>query len=140
MNEIRVAKLLGGEKVLKHKIRSEVDFSDMIESGINMRAAKSLQAYIKVSDSYMASMVNLSPKTYRSRKKLKADEGDHLYTIARIVAAAEEAIEGKETAIKWLNTKQPALGNRIPMELAKNSAGAQAVEDLLGRIEYGVYS
>ena len=43
-------------------------------------------------------------------------------------------------AIKWLNTKQPALGNRIPMELAKNSAGAQVVEDLLGRIEYGVYS
>ena len=60
--------------------------------------------------------------------------------IARIVVAAEEAIGEKETAIAWLNSKQPALGDRIPMELILNSAGVQAVEDLLGRIEYGVYS
>jgi len=140
MLEARIVNVMGGEKVLKRQIHSEVDFADAINIGIPLQAVKNIQTYIGANDTHMARLINVSPKTFRTRKVFKSDEGDHAYMIARIVVAAEEAIGEKETAIAWLNSKQPALGDRIPMELILNSAGVQAVEDLLGRIEYGVYS
>jgi len=135
-----IVDVMGGVQVLKRHISSEVDFAEAIMNGIPVRAVKNIQEYISVNDAKMASLIHLSPKTFRSRKTLKADEGDHAYTIARVIVAAEDAIGEKDAAIEWLYSKQAALGDRIPMELIGTSAGTQAVEDLLGRIEYGVYS
>jgi putative toxin-antitoxin system antitoxin component (TIGR02293 family) len=43
-----------------------------------------------------------------------------------------------ENALQWLRGGQRALGGRAPFELLGTDPGAEAVEDLLGRIEYGV--
>ena len=61
-------------------------------------------------------------------------------TIERIVQMATRVLEDPEAAIRWLQTPQRALGNAIPIELARSAEGALAVERLLGRMEYGVYS
>jgi uncharacterized protein (DUF2384 family) len=39
-----------------------------------------------------------------------------------------------------LTHKQVGLNNAVPLEFAKTEIGAGEVENLLGRIEYGVYS
>jgi len=39
----------------------------------------------------------------------------------------------------WLSTHVPALGNMIPNELLDSIEGLKLVENLLHRIEYGVY-
>jgi uncharacterized protein (DUF2384 family) len=39
-----------------------------------------------------------------------------------------------------LTHPQPGLGNVAPIEFAKTELGAREVENLLGRIEYSVYS
>jgi uncharacterized protein (DUF2384 family) len=39
-----------------------------------------------------------------------------------------------------LTHKQPGLGGAVPLDFAKTEIGAREVENLLGRIEYGVYS
>ena len=140
MFEAQIVKMMGGEEILKRKIYSEIDFSEAITAGIPLRAVKNIQSYLSASDVRMAELINVSSKTFRTRKVFKDDEGDHAYTTARIIVAAEEAIGDKNSALEWLNSKQPALGDHVPIELILNSAGAQAVEDLLGRIEYGVYS
>jgi hypothetical protein len=40
----------------------------------------------------------------------------------------------------WLSTPVPALGNSIPNDLLDSIEGLKKVENLLHRIEYGVYS
>ncbi len=40
----------------------------------------------------------------------------------------------------WLRQPQFALGGRVPLEMLHTEAGTREVEDLLGRIEYGVIS
>jgi putative toxin-antitoxin system antitoxin component (TIGR02293 family) len=40
--------------------------------------------------------------------------------------------------MSWLRSEQRALGYRVPFDLLATDPGADAVEDLLGRIEYGV--
>ena len=41
---------------------------------------------------------------------------------------------------RWLTSPQVGLGGAIPLEYAETEVGAREVENLLGRIEYGVYS
>ncbi len=53
---------------------------------------------------------------------------------------AAEVMEGEEPARRWLTSPQVGLGGAVPLDYAETEVGAREVEDLLGRIEYGVYS
>jgi putative toxin-antitoxin system antitoxin component (TIGR02293 family) len=45
-----------------------------------------------------------------------------------------------EAAQQWLKTPARALGFESPLHFAETEAGAREVENLLGRIEHGVFS
>jgi len=49
-------------------------------------------------------------------------------------------IGDQEKAIAWLGTPNRALGGERPLELLDTDLGTRMVEDILGRIAYGVYS
>jgi putative toxin-antitoxin system antitoxin component (TIGR02293 family) len=46
----------------------------------------------------------------------------------------------QEKAIAWLGTANRALGGDRPLDVLDTDVGARMVEDILGRIAYGVYS
>jgi putative toxin-antitoxin system antitoxin component (TIGR02293 family) len=59
----------------------------------------------------------------------------------RILALAVELFEGDvKAAKKWLQTPQRALGGAVPLEFASTEAGAKEVENLIGRLEHGVFT
>lgn len=58
---------------------------------------------------------------------------------ARVLALAEDTIGDKARARLWLTEPTAALGGRRPVELLDSDLGAEQVEGVLGRIEYGVY-
>lgn len=45
----------------------------------------------------------------------------------------------QETGRDWLARPARALGGHTPPDFAETEMGAREVEDLLGRLEYGVY-
>ena len=59
---------------------------------------------------------------------------------ARLLGKAVGVLESEENARQWLSSPQFGLGGAIPLEYARTEVGAREVENLLGRIEYGVYS
>ena len=52
---------------------------------------------------------------------------------------AEQALGDEEKARRWLTRENRALGDAQPLALLDSDAGAEAVEQVLGRIEHGVY-
>ncbi len=50
------------------------------------------------------------------------------------------AFENRDRFYRWLNTPCPALGDKMPAKLIETPESFQQVLDVLGRIEYGVYS
>jgi putative toxin-antitoxin system antitoxin component (TIGR02293 family) len=56
------------------------------------------------------------------------------------VRDATEVFENAEIAEDWLKSPNPALGRKTPNNLLDTNAGIEQVRNLLGRIEYGVYS
>jgi putative toxin-antitoxin system antitoxin component (TIGR02293 family) len=74
-----------------------------------------------------------------NRETLKVVEGDAIARFLRIADAANKAFGEQDFARQWLSLPNPALGGRIPIELAETDAGAREVEDVLGRFAHGVH-
>jgi len=75
-----------------------------------------------------------------ARSRLDPVSGDRMVRSARLLAIAEEVLEDRAAAARWLKAPQRALGNAVPLRLAETDVGARAVEALLGRMEHGVYT
>lgn len=74
----------------------------------------------------------------QQRGKLTAEESDLLVRLAAIWLMARDTLGDEKKAQRFLMTEHSLLGGRRPVDLAKtNSPGAQAVEQLLGRLKYG---
>ena len=72
--------------------------------------------------------------------RLLPEESERVYRLAKVVALAESVLGAREKARHWLNTPNRALGNVTPLSLLETEAGADEVTNVLGRIEFGVYS
>ncbi|HXB70881.1 MAG TPA: MbcA/ParS/Xre antitoxin family protein [Candidatus Acidoferrales bacterium] len=55
-----------------------------------------------------------------------------------VTARAGEVFANRQKALRWLQSPNPALGGSSPLAAAETDAGYHEVEDILGRIEYGV--
>ena len=72
--------------------------------------------------------------------RLGPAESDRVVRFARLMGKAVQVMESEDNARKWLTSPQVGLGGAAPLDYAESEMGAREVEDLLGRIEYGVYS
>jgi putative toxin-antitoxin system antitoxin component (TIGR02293 family) len=75
-----------------------------------------------------------------NRELLKIPEADSIARLLRVTEAARTTFGEADFASKWLRLPNPALNDRVPIELAETDAGAREVEVILTRIAYGVYS
>ncbi|MBX3398510.1 MAG: DUF2384 domain-containing protein [Gemmataceae bacterium] len=88
--------------------------------------------------------MKLAPATLARRRasgKLRADESEHLLRLAILFEQAADLFGGSaQSAREWLQTPARGLGGEIPWCSARTTFGARMVEDLIGRLQYGVYT
>jgi putative toxin-antitoxin system antitoxin component (TIGR02293 family) len=75
-----------------------------------------------------------------NREMLKVPEADAIGRLLRVTEAAKKTFGDADFATKFLNLPNPALKNRIPIEMAETDAGAREVEAILLHIAYGDYT
>jgi len=81
-------------------------------------------------------------KATRRRKEVVVSptESERLLRMASIHGKAVALFKGDTMAARaWLAASRPALGGHTPLEFAGTDAGAREVEDLIGRLEHGVF-
>ena len=71
---------------------------------------------------------------------LKPAEADAIGRLVRVTEEAEQTFGDADFAHKWLIYPNPALQDRIPIEMAETDAGAREVEVILTHIAYGDYT
>jgi putative toxin-antitoxin system antitoxin component (TIGR02293 family) len=114
-----------------------------IHAGLSFRAVESLQKALDVPLEKVASVLGMSRATLHRRKiqgKIDKEESEKLVRFQRLLKKAEDVFGDAASAREWLTHKQTGLGYAVPLDFAKTEIGAREVENLLGRIEYGVYS
>jgi putative toxin-antitoxin system antitoxin component (TIGR02293 family) len=117
---------------------------EVLQVGLPFRELEALQASLSVPTETLAPMLGISKATFHRRKgdasRLTPAVSDRVVRYARLLGQALRVFEGLEAAKQWLNTPQVGLGGAVPLNYARTELGAREVENLLGRIEYGVYS
>ena len=114
-----------------------------IHAGLSFRAVQNLQKALDVPMEKVANVLGMSRATLHRRKiqgKIDKGESEKLVRYQRLLKKAEGVFGDAKAAREWLTNNQAGLGNAVPLEFAKTEIGAREVENLLGRIEYGVYS
>lgn len=115
----------------------------VVKRGLPIQVFRALAETLEVSDAALASLAGISGTTLTRRKRsgqLTPDEGEHVLRIATLLERAAQVFEDVGDAAAWLKTPNLSLGNVAPLDYADTEVGAREVENLLGRIDYGVYS
>jgi putative toxin-antitoxin system antitoxin component (TIGR02293 family) len=113
-----------------------------LKTGLPISTFKTLQKEIDVSAKTLAAIINIADRTLVRRKKegkLKTDESERLFRIARLFDKAIDVLGDIEQARQWFKSSKKALSGSTPLEYADTELGAQEVFDLLGRLEHGVF-
>lgn len=139
-----IAEILGGSKVLGKVVANPDDLARMVRKGLPALSVTSLAGKLHMANSVLSRKLGIPQRTLTRRLSktslLTPAESDRTVRMARVYANAVEMIGDQEKAIQWLATPNRALGGEKPLDQLDSDIGARMVEDILGRIAYGVYS
>jgi putative toxin-antitoxin system antitoxin component (TIGR02293 family) len=92
----------------------------------------------------IADLIRIPPRTLVRRRaagRLLPEESERLLRIVRLFELAVELFEGdRDAAARWLTTRSVDLHGHSPLDFARTEIGARDVEDLIGRLEHGVFT
>ena len=92
----------------------------------------------------IAQLLQIPPRTLARRKaigRLAPQESERLLRIAHVFAKAVDLFEGDVAeARNWFSRPKRALDYESPISFAKTELGAREVEELIDRLEYGIFS
>jgi putative toxin-antitoxin system antitoxin component (TIGR02293 family) len=144
MTSTSIAEVLGGRKVLGRSIKSFAELADLIRKGLPSGSLIVLGEKLDVKNAVLSKKLGIPQRTLTRRltrhSRLTAAESDRTVRLARVYATAVEMIGNPNKAAEWLRAPNRALGGEIPLDQLDTDLGAREVENILGRIAYGVYS
>ena len=144
MTAAAIAEVLGGRKVLGKAVRKADDLADLVRKGLPAISLVALAEKLDVGQTVLSQKLGIPQRTLTRRlshrSRLTAAESDRTVRLARVYASAVEMIGDSENAVEWLRTPNRALGGERPLNQLDTDVGTREVEDVLGRIAYGVYS
>lgn len=114
-----------------------------IENGLPVSAFNTIRDELGLSDKQLSQAIRIPKSTLAVRKKrgrFSFEESERLYRVQRLIGKAVDVLGDIEMARKWLKDKAYGLGDVSPLDYSKTEVGAREVENLLGRLEHGVYS
>ncbi len=126
------------------KIANYLDYIKLSNTGITKASINTLADYIGTSRKFISENIfDVSVKTMErkeDKEKLNRKISSHALEIAKLVQHAYTVFRDEEKVKRWLNRENRALNNMKPVELLDTLSGLILVDDVLGRIEEGVYA
>ena len=125
------------------KAKHPTELVRQIQKGLRFSELETLQNSIGMPFEQLAAKLSISRSTLQRRKtngRLSPDESDKVMRFARLLEHATDVFGDVDKARAWLKFPQRGLGGAVPLDYAETEIGAREVDNLLGRIDYGVYS
>lgn len=144
MHAQKIAAFLGGQKMLGLDVGNQEDLARLVRAGLPAGSVTELAERLRMGSGALSRKLGIPQRTLTRRlgsgAHLTVAESDRTARMARICAEAEDSIGDREKAMEWLLTPNRALRGEAPVDLLDTDTGTRLVEDVLGRIAYGVYS
>lgn len=131
------------KKMPSAKAKHPAELIRQIQKGLRFSELETLQNSIALPFEQLAAKLSISRSTLQRRKaagRLSPDESDKVMRLSRLLEHATNVFGDVEKARAWLKFPQRGLGGAVPLDYAETEVGAREVDNLLGRIDYGVYT
>ncbi len=140
----KVARKPMGIDGLGLRAKDVVSLVKVLDDGISFAALTRFQKESGLPSGVIAKVLRLPRRTLARRKgagRLSGPESERLVRLAGLYEKAVRLFEGNTSVARnWFQSPNKGLGLVAPLTLAESEIGARAVEDLIGRLEHGVYS
>jgi putative toxin-antitoxin system antitoxin component (TIGR02293 family) len=114
-----------------------------VRDGVPVGVVAQLTAALDISTNELLAWLHMPARTWARRKQVGSFdmlESDRIARLGRLIKRAGKVLGGHDAARVWLTTPSRALHGRTPFAAADTETGAEAVFDLLGRLEHGVFT
>ena len=133
--------MIGG-KLGVSKIRSGEELASLVEKRLPATAVKALVRG-GLSDAEVYQLI-VPRRTLAHRiakhQPLSQDESDKAVRVARITAMAEQGFGEPARAWRWLRKPKSRFEGKTPVDMLATEAGARLVEEIIVRIDYGMFA
>jgi len=123
-------------------LQKRTDLIDLIRTGIQTKYLESIQNYTTLNDKELIKILPISKRQlerYPPSHNLNKEITSHLLQIIQLYQKGYKLF-GTDKFNLWIRTQNKILNHHKPIELMDTSIGIEMIEDVIGRIEHGVYS
>lgn len=110
--------------------------------GVLRSEVDTVAALVGLTDKEMAYALNMTPRNLhrlRDDQRFSTDASERLLLMKNLLLHALDTFEGrKSTVLQWLRTPIRELANQTPLQLLDTVTGFGLVDDVLGRLDYGL--
>jgi putative toxin-antitoxin system antitoxin component (TIGR02293 family) len=126
------------------KMGSDFDVIEIGREGITKASIDDLTTHMGITRKTMAEdVLGMSVKTLERKtpkEKLDKQASSHAIEIAKVMQHAYDVFGDEEKVKRWMNKENRALNHLKPVMILGTLTGINMVNDILGRIQEGVYS
>jgi putative toxin-antitoxin system antitoxin component (TIGR02293 family) len=136
--------VLGGEVILGRQVSKSGGLAELVREGLPVKALFLLAERLDLRQAEISEKIGIPQRTLTRRitqhSRLTPAESDRTVRLAQVYSTAAETLGDGDKAAAWLKTPNRALRGGRPLDQLDTDPGVREVEDVLGRIAYGVYS
>jgi putative toxin-antitoxin system antitoxin component (TIGR02293 family) len=125
-------------------LHDNLRMAEMVAAGLPTQALREISGSLGIQMSRVGPLVNIAPKTLQRRLqaggRLKPAESERVVRLMRLVARAHAVLGDEAKTRAWLERPLRELGGKTALELSATEPGAREVEQVLGRLEHGVFA
>jgi len=122
---------------------SDFDLLQLARKGISKKSLLALAKQISLTIEEVATVLHISERTlqrYTPTTLVKTEHADRAIELALLYERGIEVLGNEKAFSTWIKSPNVALGGEIPFNLLDTRIGFTMVLNILGRIEYGVFS
>jgi putative toxin-antitoxin system antitoxin component (TIGR02293 family) len=113
------------------------------KSGVSKSELEKLKSGVGLDYEILSKALAVTRATLINKKggeKFNLQVSERIVGLADLYSYGYDVFEDEERFNKWMFTPNKALGGEAPYELLDNQFGREEVRNIIGRIDYGVYS
>jgi len=138
----QIANVLGGRRVLGHRVRSMRELDDIVREGLPKTALDTFINALSTSK-YGEFAIHLRNRivpraTYNRVERFNLQVGETTERMARLYAMALAVFDDGEAATRFMTNPHPELDDRAPFEAALTEIGGREVEEVIERGLHGL--
>ena len=116
---------------------------ELIEDGISKKDLEALKQKTNLDYDQLAQVLSVARATLINKKgkaRFSHELSERIVGLADLYSYGYEVFEDRTKFNGWVFQPNQALGGKPPFDLLHNSYGREEVRNVIGRIDYGIYS